>query len=211
MRETGKSKTSVWRWQSVSPPKASTGTSARQDAAFAHRQGRSLHRRARHRADHGGASTRSDAFDRRGDGPRPAGGQRFRGAAHLARSWASAASRRAVHAVQKTPPSSTSCATSSGSSSTRRRTPSSFRLKKEPEWRSIERSPAYRSRKAALEPWRTTTSGTGRRGVFRSVADLQTASSRITTPTRSPSNGSPIPDKIIAAVRRGHQVLDSVH
>jgi hypothetical protein len=53
-----------------------------------------------------------------------------------------------------------------------------------------------------------------KRGVFRSVADLQAAINRFLDDHNTyskPSNGSPDPDKIVAAVRRGHQVLDSVH
>ena len=53
-----------------------------------------------------------------------------------------------------------------------------------------------------------------KRGVFRSVVDLQAAINRFVAET----NDSPVPfswtadpDKIIAAVRRGHQVLDSIH
>jgi hypothetical protein len=37
------------------------------------------------------------------------------------------------------------------------------------------------------------------------------ASSTITTPIPNPSNGSPIQTKFIATVKRGHQVLDSMH
>jgi transposase len=53
-----------------------------------------------------------------------------------------------------------------------------------------------------------------KRGVFRSIVELQAAIRRFLAET----NGSPKPftwtadpDKIIAAVRRGHQVLDSIH
>jgi transposase len=53
-----------------------------------------------------------------------------------------------------------------------------------------------------------------KRGVFRSVADLQAAINRFVAET----NGNPKPftwtvdpKKIIAAVKRGHQVLDSIH
>ena len=66
-----------------------------QDAALAHRQARPLHRRARRRADHGGASRRNDALDRRGDG-QGRRHQRFVGAAHLARAWTPAASRPGI-------------------------------------------------------------------------------------------------------------------
>lgn len=53
-----------------------------------------------------------------------------------------------------------------------------------------------------------------KRGVFKSVAELQAAIERFVAET----NENPIPfvwtkdpDKIIAAVKRGHQVLDSIH
>jgi transposase len=53
-----------------------------------------------------------------------------------------------------------------------------------------------------------------RRGVFRSIVDLQAAINRFLAETND--NPKPFvwtadPDKIIAAVRRGHQVLDSIH
>jgi len=66
MRETGESKTCVWRWQERFA--AEGGASARQDAALAHPEARSFGRRAGRRADQGGASERSDALDRRSDG-----------------------------------------------------------------------------------------------------------------------------------------------
>jgi transposase len=52
------------------------------------------------------------------------------------------------------------------------------------------------------------------RGVFRSIVDLQTAIKRFLAETND--NPKPFvwtanPDKIIAAVRRGYQVLDSIH
>jgi transposase len=52
------------------------------------------------------------------------------------------------------------------------------------------------------------------RGVFRSVAELQTAINRFleeTNLTPKPFVWTADPNKIIAAVRRGHQVLDSIH
>ena len=54
----------------------------------------------------------------------------------------------------------------------------------------------------------------GKRGVFRSIVDLQTAINRFLTETKE--NPKPFIwtadlDKIIAAVKRGHQVLDSIH
>jgi len=53
-----------------------------------------------------------------------------------------------------------------------------------------------------------------KRGVFRSIVDLQASINRFLAETND--NPKPFtwiadPDKIIAAVRRGHQVLDSIH
>src|SRR5271169_303267 len=53
-----------------------------------------------------------------------------------------------------------------------------------------------------------------KRGVFQSVIDLQIAINRFVAQTNNepkPFTWIADPDKIIAAVRRGHQVLDSVH
>ena len=53
-----------------------------------------------------------------------------------------------------------------------------------------------------------------KRGVFRSVADLKAAINRFVTQTNNdpkPFTWTADPNKIIAAVRRGHQVLDSFH
>jgi transposase len=53
-----------------------------------------------------------------------------------------------------------------------------------------------------------------KRGVFRSVVDLQTAINRFLAETNNdpiPFTWTANPDKIIAAVKRGHQVLDSYH
>ena len=53
-----------------------------------------------------------------------------------------------------------------------------------------------------------------RRGVFRSVVDLQAAIRRFLDETNQkpkPFTWTADPDKIIAAVKRGHQALDSVH
>jgi hypothetical protein len=53
-----------------------------------------------------------------------------------------------------------------------------------------------------------------KRGVFRSVADLQAAINRFLEDHNQPSQPftwTADPDKIIAAVRRGHQALDSIH
>jgi transposase len=53
-----------------------------------------------------------------------------------------------------------------------------------------------------------------KRGVFRSLADLQAAINRFVNETNDdpkPFTWTADPNKIIAAVRRGHQVLDSIH
>src|SRR5271155_4989732 len=53
-----------------------------------------------------------------------------------------------------------------------------------------------------------------KRGVFRSVVDLQAAINRFVNETNNdpkPFTWTANPNKIIAAVRRGHQVLDSIH
>jgi len=54
-----------------------------------------------------------------------------------------------------------------------------------------------------------------KRGVFRSLADLQAAINRFLDEHNAsdpkPFNWTADPDRIIAAVRRGHQVLDSIH
>src|SRR6267154_1722497 len=53
-----------------------------------------------------------------------------------------------------------------------------------------------------------------KRGVFRCVVDLQAAINRFVAETNhdpKPFIWTADPDKIIAAVRRGHQVLDSIH
>src|SRR6187431_604837 len=53
-----------------------------------------------------------------------------------------------------------------------------------------------------------------KRGVFRCVVDLQAAINRFVAETNhnpKPFTWTADPDKIIAAVRRGHQVLDSIH
>ena len=53
-----------------------------------------------------------------------------------------------------------------------------------------------------------------KRGVFRSIVDLQAAINRFLAETNDdprPFTWTADPDKIIAAVRRGHQTLDSIH
>jgi hypothetical protein len=52
------------------------------------------------------------------------------------------------------------------------------------------------------------------RGVFRSVVELQAAIKKFLVETNAdplPFRWTKDPDKIIAAVKRGHQVLDSIH
>lgn len=51
-------------------------------------------------------------------------------------------------------------------------------------------------------------------GVFRSIVDLQAAINRFLAETNAEPKTfiwTADPDKIIAAVRRGHQMLDSIH
>ena len=53
-----------------------------------------------------------------------------------------------------------------------------------------------------------------KRGVFRSIVDLQTAINRFVAETNhhpKPFVWTADPDKIIAAVKRGHQALESIH
>jgi len=53
-----------------------------------------------------------------------------------------------------------------------------------------------------------------KRGVFRSITELQTAITRFLADTNAnprPFTWTKDPDKIIEAVKRGHQVLDSIH
>jgi len=50
--------------------------------------------------------------------------------------------------------------------------------------------------------------------VFRSIVELQVAIKRFLVDTNTdprPFQWTKEPDKIIAAVKRGHQVLDSIH
>jgi hypothetical protein len=52
------------------------------------------------------------------------------------------------------------------------------------------------------------------RGVFHSVADLQAAINRFVEEHNGeakPFTWTANPDKILAAVKRGHQALDSIH
>jgi hypothetical protein len=53
-----------------------------------------------------------------------------------------------------------------------------------------------------------------KRGVFRSIVDLQAAMNRFLDEHNTASKPfiwTADPEKIIAAVRRGHQMLDSIH
>jgi hypothetical protein len=53
-----------------------------------------------------------------------------------------------------------------------------------------------------------------KRGVFRSIVELQAAIKRFLAETNAdprPFRWTKRPAKIIAAVKRGHQVLDSIH
>src|SRR5260370_39402434 len=53
-----------------------------------------------------------------------------------------------------------------------------------------------------------------KRGVIRSIVELEAAINRFLAETNNnpkPFTWTADPDKIIAAVRRGHQVLDSIH
>ena len=53
-----------------------------------------------------------------------------------------------------------------------------------------------------------------KRGVFRSVVDLQAAINRFVTEHNEepkPFVWTKDPDRIIAAIKRGHQMLDSIH
>ena len=58
MRETGKAKTCVWRWQERFASRGREGPVARQDAAFPRAEIRVLRRRARRRIDDGAAAGR---------------------------------------------------------------------------------------------------------------------------------------------------------
>ena len=98
MRETGKSKTCVWRWQERFAVEGVDG-SCETSAALAHPEARSLGRRAGRGSDYGGTAARSDALDQCGDGRAGRSQQQFR-AADLAGTRAPAASGPAVQAVQ---------------------------------------------------------------------------------------------------------------
>ena len=88
-------------------------------------------------------------------------------------------------------------------------------------WRAIRAGPSTSRRPPAswlnaVEGFfATLTKRRLQRGVFRSVVDLQAAINRFLedhdAQIQSPSQWVADPDKIIAAVRRGHQMLDSIH
>ena len=67
----------------------------------------------------------------------------------------------------------------------------------------------------AVEGFATLTKRRLKRGVFRSVADLQAAINRFLEEHNQKSQPfltwTADPDEIIAAVRRGHQALDLIH
>ena len=53
-----------------------------------------------------------------------------------------------------------------------------------------------------------------KRGVFRSLVDLQAAINRFlaeTNSTQSPSSGPQNPKRVLAAVKRGKEALESIH
>ena len=87
-------------------------------------------------------------------------------------------------------------------------------LERNPRW-SFHFTPTSASWLNAVEGFfATLTKRRLKRGVFRSVTDLQAAINRFLEEHKQqskPFTWTADPDKIIAAVRRGHQVLDSIH
>ena len=86
-------------------------------------------------------------------------------------------------------------------------------LERHPRWR-CHFTPTSASWLNAVEGFfATLTRRRLKRGVFRSVADLQAAINRFLDHNQQsqPFTWTADPDKIIAAVRRGHQALDSIH
>ena len=87
-------------------------------------------------------------------------------------------------------------------------------LERHPRW-TLHFTPTSTSWLNAVEGFfATLTKRRLKRGVFRSVADLQAAINRFLEEHNQLSKAftwTANPDKIIAAVRRGHQVLDSIH
>ena len=87
-------------------------------------------------------------------------------------------------------------------------------LERHPRW-TLHFTPTSASWLNAVEGFfATLTKRRLKRGVFRSVADLQAAINRFLEEHNQQSKAftwTADPDEIIAAVRRGHQVLDSIH
>ena len=87
-------------------------------------------------------------------------------------------------------------------------------LERHPRW-TLHFTPTSASWLNAVEGFfATLTKRRLKRGVFRSVADLQAAINRFLEEHNQQSKAftwTANPDEIIAAVRRGHQVLDSIH
>ena len=87
-------------------------------------------------------------------------------------------------------------------------------LERNPRW-TFHFTPTSASWLNAVEGFfATLTKRSLKRGVFRSVTDLQAAINRFLeehNQQSKPFTWTADPDKIIAAVRRGHQVLDSIH
>jgi transposase len=103
--------------------------------------------------------------------------------------------------IRNSPPS---CTTLSGSISIRRPMRSCCRWTRR-----------ARSRRSTHPAWPAVEAGPGwHHDVFRSIIELQAAINRFLAETNDnpkPFTWTADPDKIIAAVRRGHQVLDSIH
>jgi transposase len=84
-------------------------------------------------------------------------------------------------------------------------------LKRNPQW-TFHCTPTSASWLNAVEGFfATITKRRLKRGVFRSVTDLQAAINRGAQSAIQTVHWTEDPDKIIAAFRRGHQVLDSIH
>ena len=88
------------------------------------------------------------------------------------------------------------------------------RLARHPRW-TFQFTPTSTSWLNAVEgPFTILTTRRLKRGVSRSVAEPQEAINRFLVDHNAqtkPSHWVTDPDKIIAAVRRGHQALDSIH
>ena len=87
-------------------------------------------------------------------------------------------------------------------------------LERQPRW-TFHFTPTSASWLNAVEGFfATLTKRRLKRGVFRSIADLQAAINRFLeeyNQKSQPFTWTADPDEIIAAVRRGHQALDSIH